>query len=74
MGIIMKDKHPVIAVIIKAIKTFVQKLRQKSQLNIFDTSFGPCSITKSLKPILVISNITKAERSAVIIISVNITL
>lgn len=45
----------------------VQKLKQKSQPNIFDISFGERSINRSLSPILLINKIKNAEIQAIII-------
>lgn len=45
----------------------IQKLKQKSQLNISDISFGERSINRSLNPILLINKIKNAETQAIII-------
>lgn len=47
--------------------TPTQKLKQKSQLNISDISFGECSINWSLNPVLLINKIKNAETQAIII-------
>ena len=46
-----------------------QKLRQKSQLNSFDTNLGERDIILSRAPILSINKIKKAESRAISIIS-----
>ena len=44
-----------------------QKLKQKSQSNIFDISFGERSINRPLNPVLLINKIKNAEIQAIII-------
>lgn len=44
-----------------------QKLKQKSQPNISDISFGERSINRSLNPVLFINKIKNAETQAIII-------
>lgn len=58
----------------KQIAIFVQKLKQKSQLNILDNSLGDLTISSSRKLTFVISNILKLVAKALIIIfATNVT-
>lgn len=59
---------------IMAIATAVQKLKQKSQSNISEISFGARSIILSRTPILLINSMTKAVAKANNIICTNIIL